>query len=62
MDNATLDSLKKHIVSTFMQKYGYCGCADGPNMAMLNSGGEGEDFTVTIKDVSAIEAEEAAHA
>ena len=62
MKNATLDQIKKTVLSTLNQKYGYCGLADGHNMAILNSGGDGENFIITIKDASAIEAERLAKA
>ena len=57
MKNITLDQIKRTTLATLNQKYGYCGLADSDNLAMLNSGGDGETFIVTIKDASAIEAE-----
>jgi hypothetical protein len=54
--NATLDQIKKMVISTFNQKYGYCGLAEGDNFVILNSGGDGENFIITfiitIKDCS----------
>lgn len=54
-----MDAIKQHIVSTLNKEYGYCGCADSENVAMINSGGDGENFTITIKDQSAIDASKA---
>lgn len=52
MKNRTLESIKQTVQGAFVALYGYCGLADGDNFAMLNSGGEGENFVVTIKDES----------
>ncbi len=57
MKNKTLDKIKNEVVSTLNQKYGYCGLADSDNIAMINSGGEAENFIITIKDASEIKAE-----
>lgn len=56
MKNTVLDMLKKTIVSTLNAEYGYCGCADGENVAIINSGKDGENLIITIKDQSAIDA------
>lgn len=52
MKNPALDQIKKTIVSTFMEKYGYCGVADSDKYAMLNSGADNENFVITIEDKS----------
>lgn len=52
MKNRALESIKQTVQGAFVALYGYCGLADGDDFAMLNSGGEGENFIVTIKDES----------
>lgn len=50
MTHPILDQLKTGLISRLNNMYGYCGCADMPNKAILNSGGDGEDFLITIED------------
>jgi len=50
MKNEMLEQLKKSIIMHLTHQYGYCGCAESDNQAVLNSGGEGENFVITIKD------------
>ena len=52
MKNPTLEQIKQTVVQTLTRKYGYCGVADSDNVALLNSGGVGEEFLITIKDNS----------
>ena len=52
MKNETLNQIKSEVVRILQSKYGYCGVADGDKYAMLNSGGEGQNFIITIKDAS----------
>lgn len=49
MDNKVLDDIKQYAAKRLQQAYGYCGVAEAPAMAMLNSGGEGESITINIK-------------
>lgn len=56
MKNATLDQIKRGAVATLTAKYGYCGLADGDNVAMLNSGSQGDEVSIVIKDVAALNA------
>ena len=37
MENYILEEIKKFAVGKLIAAYGFCGCADGPQMAMLNS-------------------------
>ena len=49
MDNAVLEDIKRYAVAKLSQAYGYCGVADGPAMAMINSDdGSGNDIIVEI--------------
>jgi len=50
MKNTNIDKIKKRIVEMLIEEYGYCGEADSDNTAMLNSGNESDEFTITIKD------------
>jgi hypothetical protein len=54
MKNATLDHIKNTVLLILKQKYGYCGLAEGDNFAMLNSGGDGENLIIEIKDDSVV--------
>jgi hypothetical protein len=58
MKNPTLEKIKLQIIAVLSQKYGYCGLADGDHIAILNSGGDGEDFVITIKDDSPLKLRE----
>lgn len=57
MKNDMLEGIKQHTVKTFTSLYGWCGLIDGDNVAMINRGGDGENFVITIKDQSAIDRE-----
>ena len=59
MRNTTLDEIKRVTAAIFRLQYDYCGMLDSDNIAILNSGRDGENLTVEIKDVSAIETEKA---
>ena len=50
MKNTSIDKIKNRIVKMLIAEYGYCGEADSDNAAMLNSGNDSDDFTITIKD------------
>ena len=60
MKNKNLNQIKNTIVKQLTDLYGFCGVADSDNVAMLNSGAGAEDFQITIKDQSAIDAARAA--
>ena len=50
MDNAILDEIKRFAIDRLKGTYGYCGCADAPDFAMLNSEDrDGKDIKITIK-------------
>ena len=49
MDNKVLDDIKKYAIQRLNSEYGYCGTAEAPAMAMLNSGNDGENITIHIK-------------
>ena len=49
MDNKVLDDIKKYAIQRLNQSYGYCGVAEGKDMALLSSGAEGENITIQIK-------------
>lgn len=49
MDNKVLDDIKNYAIQRLNQAYGYCGSAEAPAMAMLSSGGDGENITIHIK-------------
>ncbi len=46
MDNTILDEIKEFARKRLVEAYGYCGVADGPLQAMLNSGGSEEDIMI----------------
>lgn len=50
MKNKHLDSIKQSIVQNLNKTYGYCGLADGPNIAIINSGNGPDNFVITIED------------
>ena len=52
MDNKILEEIKQFALKRMQQEYGYCGVAEGPNMAILNSGGEGENLIIKLTDDS----------
>ena len=49
MDNKVLEDIKNYAIQRLNREYGYCGAAEAPNMAMLNSGGDNENITINIK-------------
>ena len=49
VDNKALEDIKNYAIQRLNREYGYCGVADAPNMAMLNSGGDGENIVINIK-------------
>lgn len=55
MKNETLNQIKSEVARILQSKYGYCGIADSDETAILNSGGDEQNFIVTIKDASALE-------
>lgn len=55
MKNPKLDEIKTQLVRMLMQRFGYCGCADGDNQAMLNTGNGDDNFIITIKDQGALD-------
>ena len=49
MDNKVLDEIKEFAVRKLNATYGYCGCAEASNFAMLNSTDKtGKDVKITI--------------
>ena len=50
MKNDVLEKIKKFAVNELKNAYGYCGSAEGDNVAMLNSDDkQGNDIKITIK-------------
>lgn len=50
MNNQILDDIKKYAVARLNQSYGFCGVADGPALAILNSDDRtGNDILITIE-------------
>ena len=50
MDNQILEEIKDFAIEKLKAAYGYCGCASGEEIAMLNSDdGNGKDILITIK-------------
>ena len=50
MDNEILDEIKDFAARKLNEAYGFCGVADGPDTALLNSSDrEGKDITIEIK-------------
>ncbi len=52
MKNKVLEDIKNYATQRLKDEYGYCGVADGPNVAMLNSSDGPEDITIIIKCVA----------
>ncbi len=51
MKNLILDDIKKHIVMKLNDTYGFCGLADGDNIALINTtNSDGEDIIIEIKE------------
>ena len=49
MDNAVLEDIKRYAVAKLNESYGYCGVADGPAVAMINSDDRaGNDILIEI--------------
>lgn len=50
MDNLVLEEIKKFAIEKLQEHYGYCGCAESPEMAMINSDDKaGNDIKITIE-------------
>lgn len=49
MENPVLEQIKKFAQERLQAAYGYVGVAEAPNMAMLNSGGDGENLIIRIE-------------
>lgn len=50
MDNKVLNEIKEFAVSKLNKEYGYCGLAEGAEVAILNSDDKnGNDIKITIK-------------
>ena len=50
MKNEILDKIKTYAINELKGAYGYCGSAEGEDMAMLNSDdGQGNDIQINIK-------------
>lgn len=58
MKNKHLNNIKHNLVTELNDAYGFCGVADSDNVAMLNSGKGADNFVITIKDQSSIDAAE----
>lgn len=53
MEDAVLETIKNFAIQELKNNYACCGCAEGDDMAMINSdNGKGRDIkiTITIKD------------
>lgn len=61
LDNKILDDIKQYAVKRLTAAYGYCGCAEGADAAMLNSGTDSEDVLITIKSEKDADAAPAAN-
>jgi len=48
MDNKVLEDIKNYAIQRLKREYGYCGAAEAPNLALLNSGGGSEEITIRI--------------
>ncbi len=49
MENPILDEIVSNIVSKLKIEYGYCGLAESPEFALINSDdGKGKDIKITI--------------
>ena len=46
--NPVLDRIMRAVVEILNEEAGYCGCAIGNNMAMLNSSKDGIDFKIDL--------------
>ena len=50
MNNPVLEDIKNYAIGKLKDAYGYCGSAEGDDMAMLNSEDrEGMDIKINIK-------------
>lgn len=50
MKNPVLDKIKNNAVKILNDTYGYCGIADGGDIAILNSGNGDDTIVITIKN------------
>lgn len=50
MNNKVLEEIKNFAIKRLKEEYGYCGAAEGDNMAMLNSGNDGENLIIKFED------------
>ena len=53
MNDKVLEEIKTFAVNKLKNHYGYCGCAEGDDMVMINSDngkGRGIKITITIED------------
>lgn len=46
--NPVLDRIMNAVVKILQEEAGYCGCAIGDNMAMINSSKNGIDFKIDL--------------
>ena len=50
MKNEILEDIKNYAIKKLKNEYGYCGSAEGGEMAIINSDdGDGNDITINIK-------------
>ncbi len=50
MENSVLERIKIFAINELKNTYGYCGLADGSNVAMINTDDKnGNDIKITIK-------------
>lgn len=47
--SSSLETIKQNAISVFNNEFGYCGVADMGDTVIINSGGNGETLTVTLK-------------
>ena len=54
MKNRALDDIKKYAAQRLQREYGFCGVADAPDFALLNSSSDsdGIDITIEIKETA----------
>lgn len=49
MKNRVLDDIKKYAAQRLQREYGFCGVADAPNFALLNSSSDSDGIDITIE-------------
>ena len=49
MKNQALDDIKKYAAQRLQREYGFCGVADAPNFALLNSSSDSDGIDITIE-------------